>query len=112
MAIERIEKNAPESAFLAHAKVFAGTHHEKWDGSGYPENLKGDAIPLEGRLMAIADVYDALISERPYKKPFSHTQAVEIIISGRGSHFEPGLVDVFLQIAPEFDKTAQQYGNK
>jgi len=78
-AIERMINNAHENAFLRHTLYIAGTHHEKWDGTGYPVGLKGLNIPLEGRLMAIADVYDALISERPYKKPFPHEEAKKII---------------------------------
>jgi putative two-component system response regulator len=100
--IERIEENTSERDFLGHAKIFAGTHHEKWDGSGYPKGLAGEDIPLQGRLLAIADVYDALVSARPYKKPFSHQDACEIICEGRGKHFDPILVDVFLQKAKQF----------
>ncbi|MDR2404186.1 MAG: response regulator [Spirochaetaceae bacterium] len=104
--IEKIGENTSEKTFLEHAKIFAGTHHEKWDGTGYPEGLKGQEIPLHGRLMAIADVYDALISERPYKRAFSHKEAVEIIVSGRGSHFDPELTDLFLSVANLFNNAA------
>ncbi|MDR1127749.1 MAG: response regulator [Treponema sp.] len=100
--IEEIEKNTPESSFLFYAKTLAGTHHEKWDGTGYPNNLKGEAIPLMGRLMAIADVYDALISERPYKLPFTHEETVEIILKGKGTQFDPVLTDIFLSVADQF----------
>ncbi|MDR1353329.1 MAG: response regulator [Treponema sp.] len=100
--IEEIEKNTPESSFLFYAKILAGTHHEKWDGTGYPNNLKGEAIPLMGRLMAIADVYDALISERPYKLPFTHDETVEIILKGKGTQFDPVLTDLFLSVADQF----------
>jgi putative two-component system response regulator len=100
--VEEIEKNTPESSFLFYAKTFAGTHHERWDGTGYPNNLKGEAIPLMGRLMAIADVYDALISERPYKKPFSHEETVRIIMDGKGSQFDPVLTDIFFAVADQF----------
>lgn len=102
--IERIQKNTNENAFLKHAKIFAGTHHEKWDGSGYPYGLKGEEIPLQGRIMAVADVYDALISERPYKKAFTHEEAVNIIVEGKGAHFDPVMVDIFLGVA---DKVAE-----
>ncbi|MDR2726907.1 MAG: two-component system response regulator, partial [Deltaproteobacteria bacterium] len=71
-------------------------------GSGYPDGLAGEDIPLPGRLMAIADVYDALISERPYKKAIAHEEAVRTILEGRGSHFDPVLVDVFEQMADRF----------
>jgi putative two-component system response regulator len=101
-AIERVEEITVEHNFLRHAKVFASTHHEKWDGSGYPWGLSEKKIPLEGRLMAIADVYDALTSYRPYKKPFSFTEAEEIIASGRGTHFDPVLVDVFHKVSDRF----------
>lgn len=104
--IERIIKGTSQNAFLSYAKTLAGYHHEKWDGSGYPHGVSGENIPLEGRLMAIADVYDALISERPYKKPFSHEEAIHIIAEGRGTHFDPGLVDLFLSVADQFHDAA------
>jgi putative two-component system response regulator len=100
--IEKMESATAESDFLRYAKVFAGTHHEKWDGTGYPCGIAGEDIPLQGRLMAIADVYDALISDRPYKKAFSHEQAVNIMLEGRGTHFDPVLTDVFEQVACQF----------
>jgi putative two-component system response regulator len=106
--IEEMEKNTPESSFLQHAKIFAGTHHEKWNGTGYPYKLAGEAIPLQGRLMAIADVYDALISTRPYKEPLSHEEAVKIIMGGKGIHFDPILTDLFGSVADEFAETVQQ----
>jgi putative two-component system response regulator len=93
--IEKIQESAMESVFLTHAKIMAGTHHEKWDGSGYPRGIAGLDIPLQGRLMAIVDVYDALISERPYKKPFSQEQSLQIIKEGSGVHFDPALVEIF-----------------
>ncbi|MDR3172635.1 MAG: response regulator [Treponema sp.] len=96
--IEKIESNTPANDFLKYAKIFAGTHHEKWDGSGYPNGLSGENIPLQGRIMALADVYDALISERPYKKAFSQTEAIRIILDGKGNHFDPVLTDVFIKI--------------
>jgi len=104
--IERIQQNATDKTFLEHAKLFAGTHHEKWDGTGYPKGLKGDEIPLQGRLMAIADVYDALISERPYKRALPHNEAVKIIETGRNTHFDPNLVDVFMKLEGEFQKAS------
>jgi putative two-component system response regulator len=108
-AIKRIEENASEHDFLYHAEIFAGSHHEKWDGSGYPDGLKGNEIPLQGRLMAIADVYDALISVRPYKKPMSVETARAIIEEGKGSHFDPALVDIFLEVEGEFAAIANEY---
>ena len=80
------------------------SHHEKWDGSGYPEGLRGKDIPLSARIVAVADVYDALTSKRPYKKAFSHEKAVSIITEGRGSHFDPELTDTFLEINREFNE--------
>jgi putative two-component system response regulator len=100
--IERIEALTKESDFLNYAKIFAASHHEKWDGSGYPRGLKGNTIPLLGRIMAIADVYDALTSVRPYKKAFSHEEAARIITEGNGTQFDPRLVEVFLSAAEQF----------
>ncbi|MDR1688431.1 MAG: response regulator [Clostridiales bacterium] len=107
--IEKIEKNTTEQTFLTHAKIFAGTHHEKWDGTGYPKGLKGESIPLQGRIMAIADVYDALISERPYKRAFTHDEAVKIICEGSGTQFDPILVGYFIEVADEFNEVARKY---
>jgi len=96
--IERIEADSGESELLNHAKIFALTHHEKWDGTGYPHGLHGNNIPLQGRIMAVADVYDALISDRPYKKAFPHEEAVQIMIDGKGTQFDPVLIDLFVEI--------------
>jgi putative two-component system response regulator len=101
--IEKMETPASDM-FLEYAKIFIGTHHEWWDGSGYPFGLEGRNIPLQGRLMAIADVYDALISERPYKKAYTHEEAVRIIAEGRGAHFDPILTDLFLAGQNRFKK--------
>jgi len=103
-AIKRIMSETKEHIFLHHALQITGTHHEKWDGSGYPTGLSGINIPLEGRLMAVADVYDALVSERPYKKAFPHEKACEIIEESAGSHFDPMLVDVFRRVADKFEE--------
>jgi len=99
----QVAHNSQEEGFLTHAKKFAGCHHEKWDGTGYPRGLAGEKIPLEGRIMAIADVYDALVSERPYKQPFTHEQAVEIIKEESGTHFDPKIVKAFLKVADSFE---------
>ena len=96
--IDKIKESTSDQAFLEYAGVLAATHHEKWDGSGYHRGLKGEQIPLLGRLMAIVDVYDALVSERPYKKAFSREEAARIISDGKGTHFDPVLVDVFLGV--------------
>ena len=107
-AIERILGNTKKHSFLDHAILFAGTHHEKWNGSGYPIGLRGKSIPLEGRLMAIVDVYDALTSDRPYKKAFSHEEASMIIEEGAGTHFDPALIDVFRDVKSEFARFAEE----
>ena len=104
--IEKIMENTNQHDFLNQAKIMAATHHEKWDGCGYPCGLKGEEIPLQGRLMAIADVYDALVSIRPYKPAFTHKEAVDIIKKDSGTHFEPVLVDLFIEVADEFEKIA------
>jgi len=94
---------------LEIAQQIALSHHEKWDGSGYPNGLVGEAIPLAARLMALADVYDALTSARPYKRAFSAEEAFEIIEQGRGSHFQPELVDLFLELKPELQQIALEH---
>ncbi len=106
-AIINAEKmlDAPFS-FLKYAREIAYTHHEKWDGTGYPEGLSGDDIPISGRIMAIVDVYDALISSRIYKWPMPHDMAVQTIREGKGSHFDPDLVDAFLEISDQFSEFA------
>jgi putative two-component system response regulator len=106
-AIEVIMKTNSDNDFLYHAKIFAGTHHEKWDGTGYPRGLKNSFIPLQGRLMAIADVYDALIAVRPYKQPLTAQEAERIILEGRGKHFDPVLVDLFQELASQFALIAE-----
>jgi putative two-component system response regulator len=88
--------------FLDYAKFFAGYHHEHWDGSGYPYGLKGSDIPLQGRIMAVVDVYDALISERIYKPTMPHEEAVKIIMSEKGKCFDPKIADVFFEIQDKF----------
>lgn len=100
-----------EVDFLACAKEIALYHQEKWDGSGYPEGLAGEAIPLSARLMALADVYDALISERVYKRAFTHEESLAIIQEGRDQHFDPALVDTFLGIHEDFREIAQRYAD-
>ena len=99
------------NSFLQCAREIALSHQEKWDGSGYPEGLKGDAIPISARLMALADVYDALISRRVYKAPMSHEQAFKIITDGRGTHFDPDIVDAFLAIAEDFRAIERRFSD-
>lgn len=100
--IEDIIDTAGDDDFLQTAKKIVGSHHERWDGTGYPRGLCGTEIPLQGRIMAIADVYDALVSDRPYKRAFTHEKAVEIILESRGSQFDPQLVDVFIEVSGLF----------
>ena len=102
--IDDIIKESGDETFLDYAKLCAGSHHEKWNGSGYPRGLKGGDIPLLGRIMAIADVYDALVSDRPYKKAFTHEKAIGIILDEKGRHFDPQIVDVFLEVSDLFAK--------
>ncbi len=109
-AIHRAELSLGEDLpFLRFAKEIALSHQEKWDGSGYPQGLAGEAIPVSARLMAVADVYDALISERVYKKAFTHEQARQLIVEGRGQHFDPDVVDAFLAVEADFVAIAQRY---
>jgi len=96
-----------EKDFLSYAATVAISHHEKWNGTGYPHGLKERAIPLIGRLMAIADVYDALVSERPYKKALSHEAAVSIISDESGKHFDPMLVEVFKNQQAKFQSSKE-----
>jgi putative two-component system response regulator len=95
--------------FLSIAKEIAYSHHEKWDGTGYPQGLVGDAIPIPARLMAVADVYDAIISRRVYKPGMSHQRAVDIILEGKGQHFDPDIVDAFASILDEFKAISSQF---
>ena len=99
--IESLQEKVPNETFLDYAKTLAYLHHERWDGSGYPEGLEGPGIPLQARMMTLADVYDALVSERPYKKAFSHEEAMDIISQGRGTQFDPVLTDLFLGISED-----------
>jgi len=99
------------NSFLSAAREIAYGHHEKWDGSGYPQGITGDAIPLFARIMAVADVYDALISNRVYKAGMPHMKAVEIIRAGRGTHFDPDICDCFLQIDAQFAEIATRFND-
>jgi putative two-component system response regulator len=110
--IDKIGSLAKDSDFLKYAKIFAASHHEKWDGTGYPRGLTGKEIPLLGRIMAIADVYDALISLRPYKMAFTHEEAAEIIINCKEKDFDPVLVDSFIGVEGEFKKIAGFYNKE
>jgi putative two-component system response regulator len=108
--INDLKKKTTDSDFLEYARIFAVTHHEKWNGNGYPKGLTGNEIPLLGRVMAIADVYDALVAARPYKDAMPHEKAVMIILEGAGSHFDPDLVHLFDKIHHEFQLIAATQG--
>jgi putative two-component system response regulator len=95
--LKAADQEAGKDSFLAMGRDIAYFHHEKWDGSGYPHGIGGDSIPLPARIAALADVYDALSSKRPYKEPFSHEKSREIILAGNGSHFDPDVVQAFLK---------------
>ncbi|MFZ3220349.1 MAG: two-component system response regulator [Rhodoferax sp.] len=111
-AIEYAERSlGTDVEFLRMAKEIALSHHEKWDGTGYPQGLSGDAIPISARLMALADVYDALISRRVYKEGMPHEKAVDIIRSGRASHFDPDVVDAFMALQEVFRATALRFAD-
>lgn len=97
--------------FLRFGREIALSHHERWNGTGYPEGLAGEAIPVSARLMAVADVYDALISRRPYKKPFSHEQSVAVIGAERGRHFDPDVADAFLDSTEDFRQIALRFAD-
>lgn len=108
--LKDIERRLGSSNFLRMAREIAAAHHERWDGTGYPAGLKGWEIPLAARIVAIADVYDALSTKRSYKKAVSHQECVEVLRSEAGRQFDPQLVDVFLEIAPAFENVARQLG--
>nr|WP_233490210.1 two-component system response regulator [Thiocapsa marina] len=112
-AIELAERDAEcPLPFLAIAKDIAHYHHEKWDGSGYPEGLEGDAIPIAARLMALADVFDALMCQRVYKLPCPFAETVTIIEKGRGTHFDPDVVDAFLMRREAFRSIAERFADR
>ncbi len=110
-ALLRAEQELGTTDFLQMAREIAYTHHERWDGSGYPRGLKGDEIPVSGRLMAVADVYDALISRRVYKKPCPHKEAVETIRQASGSHFDPDVAEQFIALQKEFHRIATEHSD-
>jgi len=101
--INQIVSRTGDAEFLRHAKLFAGYHHERWDGNGYPYGLEEVTIPLQGRIMAFVDVYDALVSERPYKKAFTAEDAVDIIMESTGKQFDPVIADVFFSVRSQFE---------
>jgi putative two-component system response regulator len=103
----------PKNSFLSLGVQIAGSHHERWDGTGYPENLRGDAIPLAGQIMTIADIYDALRTPRRYKPAFDHSSSLKTIIEGDGrtkpSHFNPLILPIFENLAHEFDEIYERF---
>jgi putative two-component system response regulator len=112
-ALLQAERELGDSAgFLRYAREIAYGHHEKWDGSGYPQGLCGVAIPLSARIMAVADVYDALISPRVYKPGMAHSQAVQIILQGRGTHFDPEIIDLLVDVIDEFQVIAMGHSDE
>jgi putative two-component system response regulator len=99
-----VSRNKDNEEFLQNASLFAGYHHERWDGKGYPYGLSGKSIPIQGRIMAFADVYDALVSVRPYKKLFTHEEAVKIIMDGAGTQFDPEIADIFSIVSDSYKR--------
>ena len=112
MLLRSLHEMGGDNAMLRFACQIARSHHERWDGGGYPDGLAGEAIPLAARLMAVADVYDALRSRRPYKKAFDHAEAVDIIVQGKGSHFDPLLVEAFLALEGVFSEIATKLADE
>lgn len=110
--LQAVKEHYRENSFLEVGVALTRSHHEKWDGSGYPDGLSGTDIPLEGRIMAIADVYDALRSKRVYKPAYSHEKSCSIILSSSGSHFDPAIVEVFSMIESDFERISLEYADK
>ena len=106
------EETSQRSDFLTCAIEIAGAHHEKWDGGGYPNGLSGESIPLPARLMAVADVFDALTSRRVYKQEMPFEQAAAIIENGAGSHFDPAVVDAFKACLADFEAIAAAHADR
>ncbi|MEI6873754.1 MAG: HD domain-containing phosphohydrolase [Spirochaetota bacterium] len=106
--LETAYRKYPRNTFLRMGMDIARSHHEKWDGSGYPGGLSGELIPLSARVMAVADVYDALRAKRSYKEPFSHEKSVQIIVEGSGKHFDPAVVEAFAELEGDFARVAGQ----
>ena len=105
--LESLQDKVPNQTFLEYAKILAHRHHEKWDGTGYPDGLKGEQIPLQARMMSLADVYDALISNRPYKEALTHDEAMRIIAGGRGTQFDPDLTDLFISLSDQIKMVSE-----
>ncbi len=108
-AVNRVMRKAEEGGFMRHALNIVASHHERWDGNGYPKGLQGEEIPLEARLVTLASVYDALVSWRPYRDAYSHQEAIKIIEDGSGTQFDPVLVEIFISIEKEISKITRKY---
>jgi len=111
IAGEALKEYKGRKDFLAMGREIATSHHEKWDGSGYPRQLEGEEIPLSARIVSLCDTYDALVSKRPYKEAYSHEKALEIIKKERGHSFDPEIVDLFLKIHFEFQKIRKEHND-
>ena len=98
-----------DDAILAMAKDIVYTHHERWDGNGYPRKLRGAEIPIEGRVMAVVDVYDATTTRTLYRLPMSHDDAVKFIVDRGATHFDPAVVQAFVSVAPRFKMVSAEY---
>lgn len=107
--LDAIDERLGDDGFLELAREICAYHHEKWDGSGYPYGMRGEEIPVSARLVALADVYDALRSKRPYKDPMSHVAACRIIAEGAGKHFDPAVIETFIEVHREFEAISDQY---
>jgi putative two-component system response regulator len=107
--IDKVLIRMGELAFLRNAKLFAGSHHERWDGTGYPRGLKGMEIPIQGRILAVADLYDALLSDRTYKKVFTEEEVVALIRDNAGKMFDPLIVEVFDEVKDQFSEVRRSY---
>jgi putative two-component system response regulator len=107
--LDAVLRAHPEAKFLRMARDIAGSHHERFDGTGYPLGRKGEDIPLCGRIVALADVYDALTTKRVYKPAFSHDKARDIIVAASGTHFDPAIVDAFLENEDEFSTVRRNF---
>jgi putative two-component system response regulator len=107
--IDKILARTGDMAFLHNAKLFASCHHERWDGSGYPRGLKGEEIPIQGRILAIADLYDALLSDRRYRKAYTEEQVIDIIVGNAGRQFDPAIAGVFFEVKDQFSEARRAY---
>ncbi len=107
--LQSVNKHCPGNDFVTVGYEIALNHHEKWDGSGYPQGFKEDAIPLSARIVSVSDVFDALMSKRCYKSAFSHEESLKIIIKGREKHFDPDIVDAFLSIQDELTQIRENF---